>query len=1513
MADPSVADLPTADPAPPVSDLPTSDPAPPVAALPSSDPPPPGKKPGFGIGGDAAQIMQQVDPQWQDKTEATRMLSEYFGFESKFAYGALDQISTVLWGKKLTPAEMVQRMKDAGRYATTYRSRNEAAFNMVQRGHITAADIQKLQDMTKDLPQDQGGIMDKITRQGLDFLLSMGYAGKWGLGVGGAAALTTELAGQAASGGLAASVVGIPEAGAMEAFTQFDAAASFGTMFSVGFAGAMSVDMGRQATGQAFADLMSMKDDKGRSLDPNVAAQSANVVGLVTEAAMAATAAFGPTAQGIAKRSVQKGVMSLLVDGSFKKTVLGLLGRGGLAAGTMAGANLAQESTSLLMERVAKLINNSVNGTTFTQAQADEVIRRLEESTLAGAVQGLMFHLPEAGLEVAGLGARGKPAIKLTPEEATALLKTGVTPESVKERQMAAIEGRPANGSEKPSALPPSVDPNTQRFPNRPQMQPVPGGHTLTPDGKIVPNTQTWNNKYGMEAYDEFKRDLADTVQRSNDRETYSEEQRTLYAQKVRQMRRWHPEFTAAVDRWNKSGRPAEDPGPEGISVRDAVENLKAPGDQTGISIGESGSAGYQEARARARETADADIPGYDTGNPYLTADVPMVPEVAAKMSVEDAMKGSRTDRLDLAVKPAADQVLFSLAQKDTNPESMKGLETVLDSILYDKEKKLMPDFTAAEEKYLRGLAKKSAADLSEYDRQAVRRIISWADAVAGRRNTIHWMNRDVPLNEVVKRNTEAMIEPRFWKGQRQRLLKPLKWFFDLQNQMPLDFSSMFKDMERSEGFMETAGQSHELSNTHKAVRAAVRGEMDSFLKDLRNEGWAAENVTVRVGSEDLNFSRAEVLMAALLRENPRAWSAVLREGVVRMYGSFEKLKDSDWMKLIDEASKDESTAKAIELMRKGIDAAHPMVNDVRMRMAGWYSSDRGEMIPFEQFNPSVHDSVHDAVVDGLSKEHSVARIGDTRASKIGPLQTFRPAEGRVVLRNGLTAFNDFADKTAHLVSREEWADKMQRWLAAMKDEIVSRFGAAKFENLVRHVNGTLGGKTYEGQLESLFEWARRAGAITAVAGRISPVLKNFALAIRTLSFAGEHPGDWYRFLENIIDNVAHFREADARATSYSPEFFGIGVKSKGSILETQVFADAKQATRPFSRFGQKLTNVAIAPLKWASRNVVKWDINYMAKTLLSDIKAGRLREDFLTANWRHILDENGVAKSKEQLISDLKASVNSENPELFRQMAGRWGEWVAMHSHATMEPETRSAMYNAGWAGRIISTLGSEVNAKTNLIKYRFLDALYEYRKTGNAKKFGRFVWTAAVTGVAESLLIAEIDHMRRKALGLKQPGQDTVKQDDPMITRYFKTRWEDIVSEQAALMSYGGKQTFQTIAGAVKYGPYATPPGSSNIVGGLAKSALDFAALSAKMMNWKNLSPQERQTTLDRWMEAVVRSGSAASGYPISGMSDALAEVMGLVSGYKVDPGAVVSGTGPLVQPIKQPGQQTPMGTGK
>ena len=305
-------------------------------------------------------------------------------------------VSEGLNGKPMKPTGFLKMLRNTNDAAVGHRDVNKFAAQIAMGGHPTPDQVAKLQEMVAALP-DPKATFQGLPLEALKFMYSMGAGGRTGLATGLVAAGSYEAMTQIAAGAtMLAGPEMAPVAGAEELSGNINAAAAFGSFFATGMASGIAVDMAEQARGESLLSILAMKDEHGNTIDPKFAADAANIIGGTTEIVMGAMAALGPTMQGVAKTAVQKAVISLLVDGSAKKMIVSWMTRTGLASGEMALANATQEAVALVTERSKKEINNAVHGTKFTQDDANTVISKLGEATLSGAIQGLIFHSPEA-------------------------------------------------------------------------------------------------------------------------------------------------------------------------------------------------------------------------------------------------------------------------------------------------------------------------------------------------------------------------------------------------------------------------------------------------------------------------------------------------------------------------------------------------------------------------------------------------------------------------------------------------------------------------------------------------------------------------------------------------------------------------------------------------------------------------------------------------------------------------------------------------------------------------------------------------------------------------------------------------------------------------------------------------------------------------------------------------------------------------------------------------------------
>jgi len=201
-----------------------------------------------------------------------------------------------------------------------------------------------------------------------------------GLAYGAGGAAVTALAGQAGPQAvLPEEVVTVP--------------AAFIALYGVGQVSGALENIWKIEAGLAFEEIASLEDENGEKINPRIAAAASFGVGAVNAAIEMFQIGNIPGVDRIIASATRKATKRLLVSGGLKEVAKRALRTYGTSIVTETAQEVAQESTNLFMSEVAKEINNQVNGTSFTQVQADEVISRLGEtakqSALAFSIMGI--------------------------------------------------------------------------------------------------------------------------------------------------------------------------------------------------------------------------------------------------------------------------------------------------------------------------------------------------------------------------------------------------------------------------------------------------------------------------------------------------------------------------------------------------------------------------------------------------------------------------------------------------------------------------------------------------------------------------------------------------------------------------------------------------------------------------------------------------------------------------------------------------------------------------------------------------------------------------------------------------------------------------------------------------------------------------------------------------------------------------------------------------------------------
>lgn len=170
--------------------------------------------------------------------------------------------------------------------------------------------------------------------------------------------------------------------------------AAFGVGFTAG-AGAKAFEASmRKEAGLALSEIIKLKDADGKPIDPNIARAASFGIGVINGAIeVAQLKMLIKTIPGLNK-VISKALIETVADKTVKDKLVSLASA---YAGTVTketGQEIAQESSNIVFEELAKKINNNVKGTKIDPATVDDIVKRLHSTALESAQAFSVFAAP---------------------------------------------------------------------------------------------------------------------------------------------------------------------------------------------------------------------------------------------------------------------------------------------------------------------------------------------------------------------------------------------------------------------------------------------------------------------------------------------------------------------------------------------------------------------------------------------------------------------------------------------------------------------------------------------------------------------------------------------------------------------------------------------------------------------------------------------------------------------------------------------------------------------------------------------------------------------------------------------------------------------------------------------------------------------------------------------------------------------------------------------------------------
>jgi len=1272
-----------------------------------------------------------------------------------------DIVSQEMYGKPMPATSFWGKLKGTNDAATGYRNLYKAASEIAGSGNFTPENMGKLQEMRKSLPDPQATFQGLPT-QALQFIYSMAKGGRWGLGVGLAAAGGYEAMTQIAAGAtMLAGPEAAPVAGLEELSGNLNAAAAFGTFFATGMASGLAVDMAEQSRGAAFMEILDMKDAQGKTIDPKIAADAANVIGWTTEGVMGAMAALGPTMQGVAKSAVQKAVVSLLVDGSAKRMISGWLARGGLAAGEMALANDMQEVASLLSERAAKNVSNSVNNTTFKQDDANLVIQKLTQATEQGAIQGLLLHAPEMlreGRDVflaKGIEKymKSEPAAKVkTPEEEVAKAKGQV---SAYREQKQTLEKRKTEVAA-------NMDDATQNLAKlRDTLETAKPEDRLAIEEKVrVAQTDVSDIKRQVEHPEEFYHRGID----------YGENPT------VGDVMRFSEKQKESLDAGIQSEAVRDTQDPEITDLNKQIEDLQTRLDATkeeGKSRSEKYKAALQEsmdrlksvredARTRVQEAVTAErerLSAYKISQKAMD-------NVNANLSAIHKMRGMdwpssvsyelpTGETRTVQIKPIVDSIFEKFSDVRHRQDTLDGMRALSDEIRSHPEHA----FSDRDLNRIADLEKTPLRDLSRDDLQLL------TDAL---KNLRHLVTEGDRLRMQGKAITISEARDDFSKNLKGTEEVPS----NVINEFPTAKQRIQEAFPRLWNVFAAVGHQDMLWSA--IDRMGERGPIFKFMRDIMAgedvrlglaqewrkpfEDWAKKNkINVNTWANEMisaTFQRPDGKTVTINMRRDTRMSAYLhwqnannRESLVKGFAfphgprklrnTARQLSEMEWQQIVNTVESEPREMEYVGLIQDLARKTGEAMNAVHERLTG-YEMDILENYWRKRVIPSARGMTSEEAIAKQRSDSSMVRASPDKSMTIERTGATQP----IFLTGATEELNNLISDASTYVGLAEPIYNAQRVLFDPKisESIRQHVGDNMLHAMQKGLKDDARMYEFAGQADRIIERYRQRGVLMFLGWNPSPILKNLALTVRSLAYVPF--ADWAK---GIGESIAHPRTTERLFSESSPWY--TDVKESGALKEIR---DVVGTHGIGQTVGNVLRRVFMAPLKWASKTAIKFDMNAGKTQFLREAKQGHFTEKVMDATGLKDSDIEALKGDSEQMM---KAAV-------------KYGQFVAQHGHATNLPELQSGMQRGGTAARLFTTFQSEPNANLNMLIRSWMDA----NVVNTPGAWFRAAKTTAIVLALEPVIMASITNAVRRSRGQK-----------------VQAPWWDLASDVAGLVYFG------------------------------------------------------------------------------------------------------------------------------
>jgi len=327
--------------------------------------------------------LQAAFPNNYEENSKRLVNSAYFadqlGIDIESAYITHDQLANTLLKEK-TPGRAFERIKNRFNNGRVQVQVMDMGYNLVLgRGdeEETLKAIERLRgQLTPDARQDLRNLGEQMmgaTAEQLPFMWEAIKASPWGAASGGLiGALMATVAGQAG-----------PQVATLEEVVTVPAGTMLGIKVGGGLAAANRI---RQLeAGGMYLELLDMKDDLGRKIDPRIAKVTAHAVGVINGGIELAEWAIILSTFGIGtkvfEKAASKATAKLFAKGTLKQIAAKYALKFSVALSGEVLQENWQESNNIVFGELAKAINNETKGTDIKHITKEELLNRYYQIT----------------------------------------------------------------------------------------------------------------------------------------------------------------------------------------------------------------------------------------------------------------------------------------------------------------------------------------------------------------------------------------------------------------------------------------------------------------------------------------------------------------------------------------------------------------------------------------------------------------------------------------------------------------------------------------------------------------------------------------------------------------------------------------------------------------------------------------------------------------------------------------------------------------------------------------------------------------------------------------------------------------------------------------------------------------------------------------------------------------------------------------------------------------------------